>query len=571
MKTVSKKINSYVYMNYKELFLVIVSDIFSALSLVMWSLFMKGLTDVASSRDMERLFQLLVFGGAYLIFSFIINHFQCYSVRTFIRKINCQLKEDLFNAILGRNINEFTEANSARYISILNNDVVSLENNYFTNVPNILENIITFIVASIALFIYNPLVGIVTILLSIIELISPMIVGRKISEKQADYMGFLEKYNGRIKDIFNGFEIIKTFNVEHEAEKLNRESVYAVEDSRYEFSRREDSSRIIQEIITYGTGIIQLAFYIYLVLKGQITLGIFLGSMQISNYVSNPVRNGANEFIKLKAVKDTKIKVENILRGDVSKETIEDTKTISTSLPVEVRNLYFGYDKDKTILNNVSFTFEKGKKYAIVGGSGSGKSTFVKLVMKYYKDYRGEITAGGENLRCIDKGSFSEKVSMIHQRVIIFDDTLRNNITMFKYYPEEKIMEAVASAGLSAIVRNLEAGLDTRVHEGGNNFSGGELQRISIARAFLRNAEMIIMDEATSSLDNENAMNIENAILERKDITVLVVTHKLVESILRKYDCILVFSHGEIIEVGQYEELMKKKGMLYSLYTVSAK
>ena len=264
--------------------------------------------------------------------------------------IRDRLKEDLFNAILGRNINEFTEANSARYISILNNDVVSLENNYFTNVPNILENIITFIVASIALFIYNPLVGIVTILLSIIELISPMIVGRKISEKQADYMGFLEKYNGRIKDIFNGFEIIKTFNVEHEAEKLNRESVYAVEDSRYEFSRREDSSRIIQEIITYGTGIIQLAFYIYLVLKGQITLGIFLGSMQISNYVSNPVRNGANEFIKLKAVKDTKIKVENILRGDVSKETIEDTKTISTSLPVEIRNLYFGYDKDKTCL-----------------------------------------------------------------------------------------------------------------------------------------------------------------------------------------------------------------------------
>ncbi|MBS5825127.1 MAG: ABC transporter ATP-binding protein [Clostridium argentinense] len=567
MKRENLTLSKYFYSNKNMFFILIISDIIAAISMVIWSLFMKGLADVAMKGNLSEIRNLILFGIFFLIFFFVVNNFQCYCNRNFIRKVNCQVKIDVFNAILSKDINDFNETNSGKYISILNNDINSIQENYFSNIPIIIENIITFLVATIALFVYEPLIAIVTLILACVPMIIPMIVGKKISDQQKKYFDFLEIYNTKIKDIFNGFEIVKSFNAENETKKLYKGSAYDVEDSRYDFKKSQDTSIIVQYTLNYLSGIIQLLFSIYLVLMGKITLGIFLGTMQISNYVTNPIRQASGQLVNLKSMKSIKLKIEQILNE--SNESNVKRQSLIKSTPIKIKNLNFGYDDKNLVLKNINFTFEKGKKYAIVGNSGSGKSTLVKLIMKYYEDYDGEIIIDKQNLKSIDKSDLCDKFAMIHQRVIIFDDTLKNNITMFKEYSNEDILEAINDSALQDLIESLPNGLDTKVQESGKNFSGGEQQRISIARAFLKNTSVIMLDEATSNLDNETGSKIENITIEKDNLTAIVVTHKLVKNILIKYDCIIALNHGEISEYGSFDELMNNKGYFYSLYTVN--
>ncbi|GAA0122848.1 ABC transporter ATP-binding protein [Clostridium faecium] len=567
MKRENLTLSKYFYSNKNMFFIRIISDIIAAISMVIWSLFMKGLADVAMKGNLSEIRNLILFGIFFLIFFFVVNNFQCYCNRNFIRKVNCQVKIDVFNAILSKDINDFNETNSGKYISILNNDINSIQENYFSNIPIIIENIITFLVATIALFVYEPLIAIVTLILACVPMIIPMIVGKKISDQQKKYFDFLEIYNTKIKDIFNGFEIVKSFNAENETKKLYKGSAYDVEDSRYDFKKSQDTSIIVQYTLNYLSGIIQLLFSIYLVLMGKITLGIFLGTMQISNYVTNPIRQASGQLVNLKSMKSIKLKIEQILNE--SNESNVKRQSLIKSTPIKIKNLNFGYDDKNLVLKNINFTFEKGKKYAIVGNSGSGKSTLVKLIMKYYEDYDGEIIIDKQNLKSIDKSDLCDKFAMIHQRVIIFDDTLKNNITMFKEYSNEDILEAINDSALQDLIESLPNGLDTKVQESGKNFSGGEQQRISIARAFLKNTSVIMLDEATSNLDNETGSKIENITIEKDNLTAIVVTHKLVKNILIKYDCIIALNHGEISEYGSFDELMNNKGYFYSLYTVN--
>lgn len=567
-----KKLSQYFYYNKGLFFLLIISDFIIAISLVIWSLFMKGLADVAMIGVVNEITKLISFGGFFLLFYYCAMMFQKYCNRSFIKKVNSQIKVDVFNAILDRDINTFSDNNTGKYISILNNDINSIQEDYFSNIPVIADDIITFVVATIALFIYEPLIAVVTLALGIIPMTIPYIVGKKISTKQNKFFNFLEQYNAKIKDIFNGFEVIKSFNTENQTKRLHTDAVNNVENARYSYKKSQDNSRSIQYTLSYLCIVIQLTFSIYLVLTGKITLGIFLGTMQISNYVTNPIREAASELINLKSNKSVRMKIQDILNYSNSESECDGVDTIELleeSTPIVLENLTFGYEIGTPILKNINFKFEHGKKYAIVGNSGSGKSTLVKLIMKYYEGYSGDIIVGNHNLNSIDKADLYDKFSMIHQRVIIFDDTLKNNITMFKDYSDEKVVQAVRAAELQDLIESLPDGIDTHVKEDGNNFSGGEKQRISIARSLLKDTSVIIFDEATSSLDNETGSKIESIIIEKENLTAIVVTHKLIENILSKYDCIIALNHGEITEFGTFEELMSNKGYFYSLYTVN--
>ena len=279
---------------------------------------------------------------------------------------------------------------------------------------------------------------------------------------------------------------------------------------------------------------------------------MLLSIFYLISSVNNPIREIAYLLLDVKAAIPNARKVETLLneRSEESKKTGESVKSV---MPLELKEV----------------RFEKGKKYAIVGSSGCGKSTLLKLLANYYKDYEGEILIGKQELRTIDRKSLSRKMAMIHQNVFLFEDTLRANITMFQEYPDEEIKAAVKKAGLEKIVEDNLLGIEQMVCENGNNFSGGEKQRIAIARAILTRAEVLLLDEATSSLDAELSMQIEELILSQKETTILNVTHRFHESILKQYDCILTMHQGNIVEMGTFEELMKKKQFFYSLYTVN--
>ena len=234
---------------------------------------------------------------------------------------------------------------------------------------------------------------------------------------------------------------------------------------------------------------------------------------------------------------------------------------------ITIDHLTYGYHESAPVLNDVSVRFEAGKSYAIVGTSGSGKSTLVNLLMGSSNDYQGSIRFDQRELRTIAAESLYGLVSVVQQNVFIFDDTIRNNITMFRHFDEKLVQQATEKAGLTPLLA--ERGEDYICGENGSGLSGGERQRISIARCLLRQTPVLLIDEATAALDAATAYSVSAAILAIEGLTRIVVTHRLEEPLLRKYDEILVLKNGEICERGSFDALMAHREQFYSLFNVA--
>lgn len=227
----------------------------------------------------------------------------------------------------------------------------------------------------------------------------------------------------------------------------------------------------------------------------------------------------------------------------------------------------FAYEDGKAVLQDVSLRLEAGKKYAIVGGSGAGKTTLLNLLMGAYTGYSGSITIDGKELSAVAPDSLYDVMSLIGQNVFLFDDTIRQNITMFRDFPDDAVRSAVQRSGLSRLIR--ERGEDYRCGEGGSGLSGGGRQRVSIARCLLRKTPVLLMDEVTASLDAKTAFEVSDEILKLGGLTRVAVTHRLDPVLLKQYDTIIVLRDGRVDELGSFEDLMERKGYFYSLFNIS--
>ena len=257
--------------------------------------------------------------------------------------------------------------------------------------------------------------------------------------------------------------------------------------------------------------------------------------------------------------------IEDALEQD---ETQPDGVQI-TPLTRELRleNVRFSYDGETEILRGVSAVFEAGKAYAVVGASGSGKSTLLNLLTSPGMAYEGSILLDGTELRTASPESLYETVSLIQQNVFVFNASIRDNITMFRSFPSEELAQAVRRAQLESLLADRGEGY--LCGENGSGLSGGEKQRISIARSLLKHASVLLADEATAALDAQTAHQVTDDILSLTGVTRIVVTHTLEQAALRRYDGILVLKDGRIAESGSFDELMEQKGYFYALYTVS--
>ena len=274
--------------------------------------------------------------------------------------------------------------------------------------------------------------------------------------------------------------------------------------------------------------------------------------MQIPSSLSkrlscNPLFSKISEIIK--------IENDNILGKEI-KEIDE----------IKVANLKFMID-DKEILKDVNFKFEKNKSYAIVGTSGSGKTTLINLLLGKYKNYLGDVYYNDIELKEISLDSLFEIASFVEQNVFIFDDSIINNITMFSNIDKTLLDEAINKSGLSQLIK--EKGENYKCGENGCNLSGGEKQRISIARALVKKSKILFLDEATSALDNETAISVINNLLEIDNVTKVMITHKLDEEVLLKFNEIIVMKNGMIVEAGNYSELINNNSTFKSLIEFS--
>ena len=477
-----------------------------------------------------------------------------------------QYKEYVFTRLCQKGIGAFSNENSSLYISALSNDAATVEMNYLANVFIIVENSAICIGALVLMFYYSPLLTMLSIVLALLPLAVSICTGNLVAKAEKTVSDKNETYMSTLKDSLVGFAVIKSFRAEAQMCRIFSEAVKEVTDAK---TFRKKMSILVNGLSACSGTILQFSIFLigaYLALNGHgLSAGSVLVFVQLLNFVINPIGVIPQALAEIKASKTLVAKVAEALESNVREEGLECKKELVTGIAVE--NLSFGYEEEKPVLQDVNFTFNTGKSYAIVGASGSGKSTLLNLLMASHDDYTGSIFYDEAELRQISSESLYEMVSVVQQNVFIFNASIRDNITMFSDFPSEEVDRAIEMSGLSKLIA--ERGEDYLCGENGSGLSGGEKQRISIARSLLKKSQVLLVDEATAALDAQTAFQVSNAILDLNDLTRIVVTHALDENLLKRYDCVLTLKNGSIAESGSFDELMAKKGYFYSLFTVS--
>ena len=496
----------------------------------------------------------------------VFGLFEYFSKPRFMKKAIQQYKEFAFEKLLRKNINTFNDEAAASYISALSNDVTSIETNYLEKQFTMITSMVTFFGAFLLMLWYSPLLMLIVVLLIILPVIASALVGNKMEEAELDVSKKNETLTDTIKEIIGGFSVVKSFKAEKALLQFFLKSNEAVEEAKC----RKEKISIVIGIISATAGLLaQLGVFIagaYLAMNGKgVTAGVVMAFVNLMNFILQPIAVMPEILANRKASKALMDKLCDSLNQNVSREKNCTLKKLEKG--IEIADLTFGYKEEEEVLQGIVLQLEAGKSYALVGASGCGKSTLLNLLLSAYDNYRGHILYDGYELRDISSEALYDMVSVIQQNVVIFNASLRDNITMFRDISKEEVDRAIEAAGLLSFVK--EHGEDYLCGENGSFLSGGERQRISIARSLLRKVSVLLVDEATAALDKQTAHQVSNAILDVKDVMKVVITHALEENLLARFDEIIVLKAGQIVEKGNFSELMARKEYFYSLYTVA--
>ena len=550
----------------KSFYTFMIFNILVPLTNIAFAYSIKIIIDSGMSQNREALTQAILI-GAIVIFIYASLNFISLRLRNkLVRQIMSRYKNKVFKSILDRDYREFSKEKSGKFISILTENMKKIEQDYLHQYFNISKNISLMIFSLVAMFIGNWFLTLLVIIASIIPMMISGFIGQKSASLQNRAMVADQKYLAKVKDILAGFLVIKSFNVKdaicedysHESEKFDEINFIK---GKFDVLANVISqlSGMIVFLVAFGGGM-------YLVFNGHTTIGSVTAIVQLVNFVVMPLNEvgmGVSKFREGQATLDAfEVKDVSELQTGETKENFDDVISFS--------NIDFSYpNTEENIFNHLSLKIQKGEKIAIVGMSGSGKSTLLNLLLRFYDVTSGHISIDNQDIQAISAESLYNLMTIVQQDVYIFDDTLRANITLNQSFTDEEINQAVQQSGLENYVLENESGLQDLCGENGSNLSGGQKQRLSIARALIRKTPILLLDEATSSLDNQVTTEIESSILDIEKLTALVVTHKLNENILKRYDRILFMKSGVIVEDGSFGDLMDKRGEFYKLFELS--
>ena len=533
--------------------------------LVTW--LMQQLIDTASGvPGALPLGQLAWITGGFILLCAALMLLKYASEPCFIEKAMRQYKDFAFQKLTEKSISSFRVESTAACLSALTNDAASIEADDLSQLLSVITKAVTFFGALAMMLRYSPLMTLIAVCVTILPLIASLLTGGKLQTAEKRVSDRNRDFTAALSDCLDGFSVVKTFRAEKEIFRLFAESNRALEDEK--FTRRR--IRALAGMIGAVTGIIaQLGVFLagaYLALTGKgLTAGAVILFVNLMNFMIEPIAELPALLASRKAARGLIAKLADALAQDDS--AAGGTAPAHLDRELRLKNVRFSYDGEKEILHGVSAVFEAGKAYAVVGASGSGKSTLLNLLTSPGMAYQGQILLDGTELRTIAPEALYEAASVIQQNVFVFNASICDNVTMFRNFPPEELAQAIRRAHLEPLLA--ERGEGYLCGENGSGLSGGEKQRISIARSLLKRSSILLADEATAALDAQTAHQVTSDILSLSSVTRIIVTHTLDQTALRRCDCILVLKDGCIAESGTFDALMAQKGYFYALYTVS--
>ena len=560
-----KTVKSYIYQgNIFNCIVLVLNSLLQTAGLIIISLMLEKVMAIATAKDLDALYEQGMIFLILLAFFILLYLLIAYLKPKYQKKALTQYKNNIYGQILNKNISGFNKHNTSTYISALTNDVTAIEENYLFSGFDLITNTTLFITTVAVMLFYSPALTAAAILLSLLPFIAALLVGsklgtheKKISDHNASFMHF-------VKDNLIGFSTVKVFKAEGKVDQLFKKNNDGLEHKKAAKCKTLVFMEMVQTLLSLLAqfGVFFIGAYISIT-TGDIAPSVILLFVQLMNYIINPLVQIPTQLSKRLACAPLFKKIEEIIQTE---ESADDKAPILSIEEITISNLSFSYE-DKAVLNDLSHKFEKNKSYAIVGTSGSGKTTLVNLLLGKDSHYEGTICYNDIELKELSLDSLFEISSLVEQNVFVFDDSILNNITMYSQVEESLLQEAIAKSGLADLIQ--EKGRDYRCGENGCNLSGGEKQRISIARALVKQSKLLFLDEATSALDNETSASIIRHLLAIENTTKVMITHKLDEEILRRFDEIIVMKHGKIVEFGTYDKLMDNNATFKSLVEFS--
>ena len=504
--------------------------------------------------------------GGFVVLCAVLFLLKYASEPRFIARAMRQYKELAFQKLTEKSIASFRDESTAAYLSALTNDAASVEADYLAQQLAVITKTVTFFGALFMMLWYSPLLTAIAVGVTALPLAASLLTGGRLQAAEKQVSERNRDFTAALSDCLSGFAVVKTFKAEREIFQLFAESNRALEQEK--FSRRR--LKVLIGMIGAVTGLVaQLGVFLagaWLALSGSgLTAGTVILFVNLMNFMIGPVSELPALLAGRRAALGLIVKLADALEKDGSAGGSRMLSRLEHG--IELRDVSFGYEEGKDVLHHVSARFEAGRAYAIVGGSGSGKSTLLNLLLAENTGYRGSVLLDGTELRELSPEALYGLMSVVQQNVFVFNASIRDNVSMFREFPQEALDEAIRRAHLREL---LDArGADYLCGENGKGLSGGEKQRVSIARSLLKKSSVLLVDEATAALDVQTAHQVSSDILDLTGMTRIVVTHSLEEALLRRYDGIFVLKNGTLAESGSFDELMQRKGYFYALFTVA--
>ena len=544
---------------------VIMTIVMSFLNLMI-SWLIQQIMDSMANQNMQSVVRCAWIAASVVIAYTVANAVHRAVYPRFLQRAMQQYRDYAFSRLTQKSLRSFSKESTALYVSALTNDCTSIENNYLTATFTLIELLFCFLGALIMMLYYSPVMLVLAVALSFLPVAVSMTAGNRLTEQEKEISKKNERFVSIVNELLSGFPVIKSFRAETQASRLFSQRNEQAEEAKKNKRRTEQ----LISLLANDAGIIaQMGIFLagaWLAISGKgVTAGVVIVFVQLMNYILNPISQVPLLWSNRKAAIALMEKLSDALSENVREEGREKLNGFSEK--IEVKDLTYGYEPESHVLKDLDVQFDAGKSYAIVGGSGSGKSTLLNLLMGSSSNYQGEICIDGVSIKNIESESLYQLMTSVQQNVFVFNDTIRNNVTMFHEFPDKEVTLAVERSGLSEFIE--KRGEDFVCGENGANLSGGERQRISIARALLRKSPILLVDEATAALDAATARAVSFSILNLVGMTRIVVTHRLEEAILRRYDKILVMKNGTICEQGNFDTLMQQKGQFYSLFQIA--
>ena len=517
--------------------------------------------------DFNKIGKIILWVVGLYVTSALFNLIQSYIMSGVAQKVTYKMRNDLTQKINKLPMKYFDKRTNGEVLSIITNDIDTLSTGLNQSITQIITSICTIIGILVMMFSISWEMTIVSLLiLPISAIILKKVIGKsqKYFVKQQEYLGHV---NGQVEEVYGGHNIVKVFGREKEAIKEFEKENTELYKSGW---RSQFLSGLMYPLTNFLGNVGYVAVAIlggYFAVKGRITVGNIQSFIQYNKQFTQPIGQVAQISSTIQSMIAAAERIFEFLEENEEPEDVK--KPVSTENlagNIKFEHVHFGYDPEKTIINNFNADVKDGQKIAIVGPTGAGKTTMVKLLMRFYDVNSGAILVDGHNIKDFKRGELRKMFGMVLQDTWLYGGTIRDNIRYSN--PEatdSEVIEAAKAAHVHHYIKTLSKGYDVKINEESTNISAGQKQLLTIARVILANPKILILDEATSSIDTRTEQQIQSAMDNlMKGRTSFIIAHRL--STIKNADLILVMDHGDIVEQGNHEDLLAKDGFYAKLY-----